>query len=387
MKICVITTVHPPDDVRINRELRSLVKAGYVVTFIAPEGNFDIENVEHIAVSKQRGRLKRFLSGTKEAFTKAIEVDADVYHFHDPELIGLGKKLKKLGKKVIYDIHEDYPSVIMMKNWIPSLIRPVVSKAFARYQRSAIKSFDAIIVTVKEYLSSIGAYNDLAVVPNYPELDLLEGLSSNSCDCESGTVRFIYVGSLDDDRAIVESIEAFKLLRADGIDLTLELVGPVYSERIKESIDSALEEYAEFSFSPRMPYLDAMKRVAESHIGLLIVHRGKSKEESSPLKLFEYMALGKPQIASDFKAWREILDRGPCALYVYPENVTQIADRMREFCTHRALISEMGSKAKMLSKSFQWNASEKEMLALYERLEAVGISSEDWNRTPDKIVS
>ena len=223
---------------------------------------------------------------------------------------------------------------------------------------------------MKEYLSNIGAYNDLAVVPNYPELDLLDGLSSKPCDCESGPVRFIYVGSLDDDRAIVESIEAFKLLRADGVDLTLELVGPVYSERIKESIDSALEGYAEFSFSPRMPYLDAMERVAESHVGLLIVHRGKSKEESSPLKLFEYMALGKPQIASDFKAWREILDRGPCALYVDPENVTQIAEKMKEFCENRSMIIELGSKAREVSKSFQWGASEKEMLTLYERIRA-----------------
>lgn len=378
MRVCVITTVHPPDDVRINRELRSLVKAGHEVSFIAPEGNFEVDSVERITVSRQRGRVKRFLKGSKEAFTMAIGVEADVYHFHDPELIGLGKKLKKLGKKVIYDIHEDYPSVILMKNWIPRIVRPMVSKIFARYQSSAIETFDAIIITVKEYLSSVGGYKDIAIVPNYPELDLLEELSNTSCDCEVGPVRFIYVGSLDDDRAIVESIEAFKLLRADGVDLTLELVGPVYSERIKESIDSTLEGYPEFSFSPRMPYLDAMKRVAESDVGLLIVHRGKSKEESSPLKLFEYMALGKPQIASDFRAWREILDRGPCALYVDPENVTQIAERMREFCENRALIREMGSKAKMLSKSFQWSASEKEMLALYERLEASGMNSKDF---------
>ncbi|WP_367357257.1 glycosyltransferase family 4 protein [Mesotoga sp.] len=375
MKVCVITTVHPPDDVRINRELRSLVKAGHEVSFIAPEGNFDIEGVEYLTVSKQKGRVKRFLRGSSEAFSKAIEVNADVYHFHDPELIGLGKKLKRHGKKVIYDIHEDYPSVIMMKNWIPAWIRPLVSKTFALYQSAAIKKFDAIVITVREYLTSISKYNELAIVPNYPELELLQELSVGTVDSDTGPVRFIYVGSLDDDRAIIESIEAFKILKDKGVDLTLELVGPVYSSRIQESIDETLEKYPEFSFSPRMPYLEAMKKVAESHVGLLIVHKGKSKEESSPLKLFEYMALGKPQIASDFTAWRKILDRGPCALYVDPENVTQIAQRMREFCENRALIREMGSKAKMLSKSFQWSASEKEMLALYERLEACGMNS------------
>jgi glycosyltransferase involved in cell wall biosynthesis len=368
MRVCVVTTVHPPDDVRINRELRSLVKAGHEVSFIAPEGNFDVDSVERITVSKQKGRVKRFLRGSSEAFSKAIEVNADVYHFHDPELIGLGKKLKKHGKKVIYDIHEDYPSVILMKNWIPAWIRPLVSKTFALYQSAAIKKFDAIVITVKEYLTSISKYTELAIVPNYPELELLQGLSVGTVDSDSGPVRFIYVGSLDDDRAIIESIEAFTILKDKGVDLTLELVGPVYSSRIQESIDETLEKYAEFSFSPRMPYLEAMKKVAESHVGLLIVHKGKSKEESSPLKLFEYMALGKPQIASDFKAWREILDRGPCALYVDPENIDEIAEKMEKFCSNRIMIEEMGSRAKAVSQSFQWSASEKELLALYERI-------------------
>ena len=368
MRVCVITTVHPPDDVRINRELRSLVKAGHDVFFIAPEGRFDIEGVEYIAVTKQQGRMKRFLRGSREAFAKAIGVEADIYHFHDPELLGLGKKLKRRGKKVIYDIHEDYPSVILMKNWIPRWIRPIISKTFAVYQSAAIRRFDAIVITVKEYLTSIGRYRELAVVPNYPELELLEGLSDCTADCDTVPVKFIYVGSLDDDRAIVETIEAFKVLRDRGVDLELELVGPVYSARIQESINETLEKYAGLSFSTRMPYLEAMTRVARSHVGLLIVHRGKSKEESSPLKLFEYMALGKPQIASNFKAWRDILDRGPSALYVDPEDVTQIAEKMNEFCSNRALIREMGSRAEKLSQSFQWRASEKEMLALYERI-------------------
>ncbi|HPD39450.1 MAG TPA: glycosyltransferase [Mesotoga infera] len=368
MKVCVITTVHPPDDVRIGRELRSLAKAGHEVCFIAPEGRFDVEGVQYITVTKQQGRMKRFLRGSKEAFAKAIAVKADIYHFHDPELLGLGKKLKRRGKKVIYDIHEDYPSVILMKNWIPRWIRPIISKTFALYQSAAIRRFDAIVITVKQYLTSIGRYRELAVVPNYPELELLEGLSDYTTDFNKGPVKFIYVGSLDDDRAIIEIIEAFKILKNDGINLQLELVGPVYSARIQETINETLEKHAGFSFSPRMPYLEAMKRVARSDVGLLIVHRGKSKEESSPLKLFEYMALGKPQIASNFKAWRDILDRGPCALYVDPENVAQIAEKMNEFCSNRALIREMGSRAEKLSQSFQWKASEKEMLALYERI-------------------
>ena len=38
----------------------------------------------------------------ERVFAKAKAIDADLYHMHDPELMPIGRKLKKLGKKVIF---------------------------------------------------------------------------------------------------------------------------------------------------------------------------------------------------------------------------------------------------------------------------------------------
>jgi len=55
---------------------------------------------------------KGYLARLLEIGKKALEVDAEVYHFHDPDLLFLALKLKKKGKKVIYDVHENYPGIL-----------------------------------------------------------------------------------------------------------------------------------------------------------------------------------------------------------------------------------------------------------------------------------
>ena len=66
----------------------------------------------------------------KMVYLKAKALDCDVYHFHDPELLPYGIKLKKAGKKVIFDSHEDVSAQIKDKPWIPKIIRGLVSSIY-----------------------------------------------------------------------------------------------------------------------------------------------------------------------------------------------------------------------------------------------------------------
>lgn len=101
MKICHITTVHPRYDIRIFwKQCVSIARAGHEVILIVNDDQDDeeINGVKILSIkSPSTSRLSRILSkvAKNRAFKKAKDLEADIYHFHDPELLSLGIKLKK----------------------------------------------------------------------------------------------------------------------------------------------------------------------------------------------------------------------------------------------------------------------------------------------------
>lgn len=365
MRICVITTVHPPKDVRIAKELGTLVAEGNEVVFIAPKGDFESKDIIFVPLERRTGRLKRLLRGPKEALKKALEADADVYHFHDPELIPLGLKLKRYGKKVIYDIHEDYPSVILSKKWIPKFLRSTVSKLVDKYERYAVRKFDGIVVVVPEQLDRFSDKEEVSILPNYPRIQYLESRRKTRSNKK---VKFVYSGSIDIDRSIVEMIEAFKYL-SEKYDIELNLLGPIHDIELKNLIFEVSERYDGLNYRGFLSYKDAIEFVSGCDVGLMVMHRGRSKEISSPLKMFEYLTLGLPIIASNFKKWRQTLDEKPCALYVEPDSFMDIASKMEILIKDTKLRKRLGANAVDISRKYSWKSIEDRLIKLYDELE------------------
>jgi hypothetical protein len=146
-KICHLTTVHPPFDTRIfHKEAKSLAKAGYLVTLIAKHDKEEtIDGVKILPLKTPRNRIVRMTKTLLECYRKAVKVDADLYHLHDPELIIVGWLLERRGKKVIYDVHEDYVTSIKQKNYLPSFVRNPLAKIIGLIEKVSSKLFDVII--------------------------------------------------------------------------------------------------------------------------------------------------------------------------------------------------------------------------------------------------
>ena len=115
--IFVGTSVHSWNDTRIfYKEAISMAKK-YNVEIHAP-ADFDFKEEQNVKIFGlplwQRVGERRLIR--KLLFKRVKESSADVFHFHDPELIFLGLYVKLFKKKkVIYDIHEDIYSAILLK--------------------------------------------------------------------------------------------------------------------------------------------------------------------------------------------------------------------------------------------------------------------------------
>jgi len=103
-KVSHLTSVHSRTDTRIFlKECISLAKHGYDVSLLVADGKGDDKKsgVAIYDVGASKGRLDRMRHAPSRLLKKALQLDADVYHLHDPELLLIGLKLKKRGKVVI----------------------------------------------------------------------------------------------------------------------------------------------------------------------------------------------------------------------------------------------------------------------------------------------
>ncbi|MFN4190866.1 MAG: glycosyltransferase, partial [Pseudothermotoga sp.] len=173
-KIVHFTTVHPAFDIRIfHKEAKTLAQAGYNVTLIAQHEKEEIVNgVRIIPLPRSKNRLSRFLILTWCAFFTAIRQRAQIYHFHDPELIPVGIALRLAGKKVIYDVHEDLPRQILSKPWIPRSLRSFVAKMAQMLEKIAAKSLNGI-VAVTPNIANHFPEKKTVIVQNFPLLSEL----------------------------------------------------------------------------------------------------------------------------------------------------------------------------------------------------------------------
>ena len=158
-RVCHFSSAHAPNDTRIfHKQCASLAREGYDVTLVVKAkdsqsvGTTVEKGVKVIQVPVDASsRLKRMLFGAKSIYRKALEVDADIYEFHDPELLPYGLRLARKGKKVIFDSHEDYPTQIMEKEWIPSGLRRLISGVYRAYETHVVKRLDAVLFPCTKY--------------------------------------------------------------------------------------------------------------------------------------------------------------------------------------------------------------------------------------------
>ena len=146
MKVCILSSVHPCFDVRIfEKQARSLSQAGYEVT-LAAIGNFEEEIVEGIRVlglPQPRSRLLRPVNWWR-LLRIALQEKADIYHFHDPDLLLPAGLIKLLTRRpIVYDVHENYPEDVLTKEWIPSPLRRFVSSAVSIFTSGELSSVRA----------------------------------------------------------------------------------------------------------------------------------------------------------------------------------------------------------------------------------------------------
>jgi glycosyltransferase involved in cell wall biosynthesis len=365
-KICMISSAHRANDVRVfEKEATSLAESGYDVSFVVPHDRDEkLGPVQIRAVARPKNRIQRMTKTIWHLYRRAKEVDAYIYHLHDPDLIPVGLLLKLCGKRVVYDVHEDVPRDILVKDWIASPLRKAVAAGAEATQVVCGWAFDGILAATPVIAARFPGHRTLTV-QNFPRL-APQG-TSPATPYASRPFQAIHVGLLDRYRGAHQMALAISKL-PESLKSQLVIAGKFNPPHLKQEIQS-MAGSERFEYRGWLSREGVMNLLQEGRVGLALAQPWQAYAESQPNKLFEYMAAGLPVIASNFPGWREFILNSNCGLVVDSSDPSAIAEAILWIFDHPPEAEAMGRRGResVLSK-YNWRNQEAILLDFYAQL-------------------
>lgn len=369
-KVVHLTSVHEPGDLRIRlKECAAAAAAGWSVVLVAP-ADADAsaaDGVQLRAVPRPVARWRRMLQTTWQVYQVARAEPADLYQFHDAELMPWALLLRWSGRRVVYDAHEDLAGTIGYKEYLSRPFRWVLGRVVGGIERFVVARCSAVVAATPHIGESVGRSGvPVTVVQNFPRLEEL-ALGTAPRPYQERAPGVLYLGAISRQRGAKEMVEAVRRL-SHRPDVRLHVAGRWAPSSLREELAAGpgWDQVVDHGFLGRA---GVMTLLGTCRIGVVTIWPERNYLLSYATKMFEYMAAGLPVVASDFPLWRQIIEETDCGLVVDPRDPTAIAAAIDRLLADPAAAERMGARgrAAVLAR-YNWAAEARKLLELYDAL-------------------
>lgn len=346
------------DDVRVgHKEAWTVARLGFEVILLckaAPVSSYLGMQVVR-ARAAAGSPLTRGILGLPGLLAQSLRLRADVYVLENPDALLLGFLLVLLRRRVIYGTQEDFADKTQLQTAIPRWFRKPLGLIICRLEAWFSHLNAGTIVTQRSVRQAYGEH--VLLIENAPLTfgPIMEQARRDYLSLpRPETPTLVYAGTLTIDRGLMRMLDLLIELRRCH-SWRLKLIGPFDPPELQNEA-SAHPAWPHVDYIGRVPHALALAHIETATIGLALLADVAGYSRASPNKLYEYMLLGAPFIASDFKAWRESIGTTAAGLFVDPLNTPLIAAAANALYENPQRLSAMARAGRAFIESrFNWH--------------------------------
>jgi len=389
MVILMILEGEFPPDLRVENEISALIEAGHEVHLTcSTRKNLPVED-RFTRVFVHRNPISTFIHKSsigclnfpfyfnfwrKQIYNLLKKYEFDVIHVHDLPLSKLGVEAQRAyGIPMVLDLHENWPGLLKHARHTQTIIGRLLFsyKQWTRYEKKMLHKADLVITVVEEAknrIVSLGINKEkLCIVSNTVNIDKMP-----SCQRKRTNDDFIlfYGGGINWHRGLQIVLDAIKILEDRNIRIRLEIAGSGSYMETLEIKSIKLGIASQVVFHGQKPFNEMVELLADADAAIIPHLRNENNDATIPHKLFQYMYLNIPVIASDCLPLRRIITETDTGFIYKNRSSADLASILEKLYTDRSLLANKavnGRKA-VLAK-YNWNFDKERLVKGYNSIE------------------
>ena len=389
-----------PDDPRPRRAIDALVKEGMQVDLVClRDGNSPWHealrgiDILRVPLKRRRGGKLAYayqytafiLFSSMVLALRALTRGYDLVYVHNmPDVLVLSALIPKaLGAKVILDLHDPMPELMMTIYKLDKNSRGV--RWMTRLERWSIACADSVVTVSRSFKRVFAARScrseKIEVVMNSPDGEIFPfhppSTMASENQARSKPFVIMYHGSLLERNGLDLAVEALARVRVDLPNVELQIYGArtAFLERVLDMAKSKGLHQAVHYLGPKR-LEDLVPEIEKCDVGVIPNHKNSFTEINTPTRIFEYLALGKPAIAPRTKGIQDYFSEDSLVFFE-PGNPDDLATRIRYVFSHPAEATSIVKRGQEVYQDHIWNKEKLRLIGVVAGLLGHGVPQAD----------